>query len=111
MTHTDEDLRQALRRVEPPAGFTERVVARALKGHASLSGQRGPAWSEAGGSMARWAAAAVLAVAVTGGVWYRAELRREAEGEAAGGGAAQPPHRGRQTTARPGESPERTLRN
>ena len=83
MTHTDDDIRQALRRVETPAGFTERVVARALKGSESLSGQRGPAWSAAGGSMARWAAAAVLAVAVTGGVWYRAELRRQAEGEAA----------------------------
>lgn len=33
--------------------------------------------------MARWAAAAVLGVAVTGGMWYRAELRRQAEGEAA----------------------------
>jgi hypothetical protein len=33
--------------------------------------------------MARWAAAAVLAVAVTGGVWYRAEQRRQVEGEAA----------------------------
>jgi hypothetical protein len=33
--------------------------------------------------MTRWAAAAVLAVAVAGGVWYRAEQRRQAEGEAA----------------------------
>jgi len=80
MTYTDDGLRNALRRVEPPAGFTDRVMARARRGNAPLSG---PAWSAAGGSIARWAAAAVLAVAVTGGVWYRAELRRQAEGEAA----------------------------
>jgi hypothetical protein len=82
MTHTDDGLRNALRRVEPPAGFAERVMERARKGNVSLAGH-GPAWSAAGGSVARWAAAAVLAVAVTGGVWYRAELRRQAEGEAA----------------------------
>jgi anti-sigma factor RsiW len=82
MTYTDDGIRNALRRVEPPAGFTERVMARAREGNGPLSG-RGPAWSAAGGPMARWAAAAVLAVAVTGGVWYRAELRRQAEGEAA----------------------------
>ncbi len=82
MTYTDDGLRNALQRVEPPAGFTDRVMARARKGNGPLSGH-GPAWSAAGGSMARWAAAAVLGVAVTGGVWYRAELRRQAEGEAA----------------------------
>jgi hypothetical protein len=82
MTYTDDGLRNALRRVEGPAGFTERVMARARKGNGPLSGH-GPAWSAAGGSMARWAAAAVPGVAVTGGVWYRAELRRQAEGEAA----------------------------
>jgi RNA polymerase sigma factor (sigma-70 family) len=82
MTYTDDGLRNALQRVEPPAGFTDRVMARARKGNGPLSGH-GSAWSAAGGSMARWAAAAVLVVAVTGGVWYRAELRRQAEGEAA----------------------------
>jgi hypothetical protein len=82
VTYTDDGLRNALRRVEPPAGFTERVMARARTGNGPLSGH-GPGWSAAGGSMARWAAAAVLGVAVTGGVWYRAELRRQAEGEAA----------------------------
>ena len=81
MTYTDDGIRNALRRVEPPAGFTERVMARARKGNGPLSA-RGPAWSAAGGAMARWAAAAALAVAVPA-AWYRAELRRQAEGEAA----------------------------
>lgn len=81
MTHTDDALRQALRRVEPPAGFTERVVARALEDPSPFSGRFYPAWRAVDGPVARWAAAAVIAVAVAGGAWYRAELRRQAEGE------------------------------
>lgn len=83
MTHIDDELRRALRRVEPPAGFAERIVRLTAERQAPLSMSRGPVWRALGGSMARWAAAAVLAVAVTGGVWYRAEQRRQVEGEAA----------------------------
>jgi hypothetical protein len=82
MTQTDKGLRQALRRVEPPEGFAERVVARAREDAAPLS--RGfHSWKAVDRMTARWAAAAVLAAAVAGGAWYRAELRRQAEGEAA----------------------------
>jgi hypothetical protein len=82
MTQTEDGLRQALRRVEPPAGFTERVVARALEDPAPLSG-RFQSWKAVDRSTVRWAAAAVLAVTIAGGAWYRVELRRQAEGEAA----------------------------
>ena len=33
--------------------------------------------------MFRWAAAAAVALTVTGGAWYRSELRRQAQGEEA----------------------------
>ena len=58
MTQTEDGLRQALRRVEPPAGFTERVVAGALEDPAPLSG-RFHSWKAVDGSTARWTAAAL----------------------------------------------------
>jgi hypothetical protein len=81
----DDELRNALRRVEPPAGFAERVLRRAADRRAPpFATRRGPMSRVPGGPMARWArwaTAAALAVAVTGAVWYRAEQRREAQGE------------------------------
>jgi hypothetical protein len=84
MTQADDELRRAMRRVEPPAGFTERVIARAASGgfrQPSMVGD--PARSVSGGRMARWATAAVLVVSAAAGLWYLGELRREAEGEKA----------------------------
>ena len=80
MTQVDDELRRALRRIEPPAGFAERVLRRAADGGAS----RQVAGGTASRTMIRWATAAVLALAVTGGgMWYRAEQRRQAQGEEA----------------------------
>src|SRR4051812_12446292 len=74
----DEDLRRALRRVEPPKGFADRVLQRA---------SRQPAWPKpAIAPQAFWraAAAATLALAtIGGGLWYRAEERQRQQGEEA----------------------------
>jgi hypothetical protein len=69
----EKALRQALRPVDPPPGFADRVVRRAAMGPARTSH----------GALFRWAAAAVLVVGVSGGLWYRAEERRRAQGEEA----------------------------
>lgn len=77
----NEELKRALRRVEPPAGFVERVLERAARRDASNGRlDRRPSQDARGRAMALWAAAAMLAVAVTAGVWHRAEQRRQAEG-------------------------------
>jgi hypothetical protein len=77
-----DDLRDALRRVDPPEGFAERVIRNArsvrnvrLKPDATNVG--------ATKTLARCAIAATLVAAVGGGAWYRAEERRRAEGEEA----------------------------
>jgi hypothetical protein len=81
MMHGDDELRRTLRRVEPPAGFAERVLQRASEG--GVKTRRHPMRRVLGGPMVRWATAAALAIAVTGGMWYRAEQRRQAQGEEA----------------------------
>ena len=76
-----DELRDALRRVDPPAGFANRVLERA---------NRLAKPEPASPKPARWfttrvkagAIAATLVVAITGGLWYRAEERRK-EGEEA----------------------------
>jgi hypothetical protein len=84
MMHGDDELRRALRRVEPPAGFAERVLQRTSeRGVSTLAPGRRPMRRALGGPMVRWATAAALAIAVTGGMWYRAEQRRQAQGEEA----------------------------
>ena len=78
----DDELRRALRRVEPPPGFAERVLQLATEGGASTFAPRRSAMRRLfGGPVVRWATAATLAVAVAGGVWYRAGQRRQAQGE------------------------------
>ena len=75
----DEELRRALRRVEPPAGFADRVL--------QLVSTKPPkaAKSETQIAKAGWAIAATLAIAIGSGAWYRAEERRRErhEGEEA----------------------------
>jgi len=56
----DDALREAFRQVDPPPGFADRVVRRASQGPVRITiGTR--AWL-------RWAAAAVLVMAVSGGL-------------------------------------------
>jgi hypothetical protein len=77
-----DDLRDALRRVDPPAGFAERVINKTrgvhnvrLKADATNVASPRPSF--------RWAVAATLVAAtIGGGVWYRAEEQRR-EGEEA----------------------------
>ena len=84
MTNVDDEIKQALRRVDPPAGFAERVLQRVTAGGASTARSGGvPVRLVRAKTMFRWAAAAALALTVTGGAWYRAELRRQAQGEEA----------------------------
>ncbi len=84
MTDMNDDLRRALRRVEPPSGFAERVLERAASGdEGATAARRGTTQRLHRAPMVRWATAAALAIAVTsGGMWYRAE-QRHAQGEAA----------------------------
>lgn len=65
----EQELKQALRRTEPPAGFTNRVMARIE------SRRPAPSYS----SPSRWltlALAASVMVATFGGLWYREEQQR-----------------------------------
>jgi len=77
MDPIDNELRQALRHVDPPAGFAERVLQRASR-NASATARPGLA-----GPLLGWATAAAFVIAVSGGLWYRAEEQRRAEGEEA----------------------------
>jgi hypothetical protein len=77
----EAELRRALRPVDPPAGFTDRVLQRAAL-QTGRAAER-PARAVPGLSLARWATAAALVLAVSGGLWYRAEERRRERGEEA----------------------------
>ena len=98
----DDELKHALGREEPPAGFAERVLRRVgdqpagepsrLRpfGPGITGGSKGPALQGVSAPAARsrlpfvqWAAAAALVAAVAGGIQYRAKQRERAEGEAA----------------------------
>ena len=78
----DDDLRHALRRVEPPAGFADRVLqsVATASAQAAKSGRSQPSRFTA---PVRWAIAATLVAAVGGGAWYRGEQRRKEQGEEA----------------------------
>lgn len=78
----ERELKKALRRVEPPEGFTERVLARAAEEQAALSlGERIRAWFTV--SQVRWATVAVMCLVLVAGYQYRVETRRAAKGEQA----------------------------
>ncbi len=74
--HLEDDLRAAMRREEPPAGFAERVLARVEQPAASVPVHRQPfhRWT--------WAAAAMAACLTigTGLVEYRHEQIQRAKG-------------------------------
>jgi hypothetical protein len=76
MRELDHELRRLLSRKEPPDGFAERVLRRAqpAEQRSALPAPRR--------HFVRWAMAAALVAAVTGGMEYR-ERRQRAAGEAA----------------------------
>ena len=76
----DNELRDALHRVEPPEGFAERVMAKAAASASAKASADKP--SRQAPPIARWAIAATILVALGGGAWYRVEERRR-EGEEA----------------------------
>jgi hypothetical protein len=75
----ERELKKALERVDPPPGFSERVLARAAKQEKSTAAPR--AWFEwfrTGGP--RWAMTGALCVALAGsGMAYRHERERRGE--------------------------------
>jgi hypothetical protein len=77
MTHMDDELRTALRRVDPPRGFADRVRARVERTEAPATSPRSRL-----AIPLRLGMAATLVLAIGGGAWYRQEQRR-AQGEEA----------------------------
>jgi len=73
MSRLEDELRQALRRREPPAGFAERVLARARQRQTHYP----PLFHW------RWLAAAAALVVLAAGLYFFEERRRRLEGERA----------------------------
>src|SRR5574337_1127704 len=85
MKPLEEELRRALRREEPPEGFTDRVLTRTATAPGGRAG-----WRQTVGSLfrmpgLRWAAAGTLAcLLVAAGILHHWRVQREkAEGELA----------------------------
>ena len=78
MTHMNDELRKAFRRVDPPQGFAARVRARVERSEPPAAIRRQSRFAVP----LRLGMAATLAMAVGGGAWYRQEQRR-AQGEEA----------------------------
>jgi hypothetical protein len=84
MSYLEEDLKKALRRVEPPAGFAERVFARA-----SAPAPPGPSWWESIIVLFRppnvqWVALSLfMSVMIPAAGVYRKERQEREEGEKA----------------------------
>ena len=91
MTRFEDELKNALRRQEPPQGFAGRVLARAAEQNSRESRStwrdswlRGFAQPLAPANLLRWAAVATVAVALAvGGAHYRNVQRERTQGEAA----------------------------
>ncbi len=82
MKRFDEELKKTLVRVDPPAGFVDRVLARVAEE------ENRPSWRQrlAGVFTAprlRWVPVAALCLAIMAGVGYQREMARRAEGERA----------------------------
>jgi hypothetical protein len=78
MRNMDDELRNALRREEPPPGFADRVLQRAARGPFEQRQTSRP--------FVRWAAAAAVVAALAGGFQYRTiqqEREERIKGEAA----------------------------
>lgn len=71
MSQFERDLRESLRRREPPADFAEKVLARTIEARP----HRTSSW--------RWLGAAASIVLVIGATFFIQERQRQAEGEKA----------------------------
>lgn len=84
MSYLEEDLKKALRRVEPPAGFAERVLARA-----NAPAPPEPSWWESLTVLFRppcvqWVALSlIISVMIPAAGVYRRDRQERAEGEKA----------------------------
>lgn len=77
MNRLEDELKKALQRVEPPAGFAERVLARAEKKKKKARSLFGE-WL--GASNLRWATASALCIILaTSGILYHREQRRRGQ--------------------------------
>jgi hypothetical protein len=76
MNPLHDELRRALRRVDAPEGFADRVRAR-IETRATAARVTNRAWIKTAVALA-----ATLAI-VAGGTWYRAQGQRRAQGEEA----------------------------
>jgi hypothetical protein len=88
MNRFEDELKGALQRVDPPAGFAERVLARAARVDDEKPG-RSRRWSRLFGLGApgtgglRWAAACALCIVLaTSGVFYERDMQRRRGEEA-----------------------------
>lgn len=83
MRHLEDELAQALRRPQPPAGFADRLRAR-IAGQTSFAAKpaSGRRWSYELRHWHRLAAAAVLLMVAGGGVHHWRERRDESRREA-----------------------------
>ena len=70
MNQVERDLRESLRRRQPPPGFADRVLARTRQAE-----PRRISWA--------WLAAAAMVLLMIGGIGFVREQRRQAEGEKA----------------------------
>lgn len=90
MKPLDDELKSALRRVEPPAGFAERVLARARQQADSKPGFAVRLRGLLRPRVLRWAAAfAAACVLVVAAVQYREYRQEKIQGDLAGAQARQ----------------------
>jgi hypothetical protein len=88
MNRLEDELKRALQRVEPPAGFAERVLLRAARAEDEKP-MRSRGWlglfglGLAGAGGLRWAAACALCIVLaTSGVLYERDMQRRRGEEA-----------------------------
>ncbi|MGA3096687.1 MAG: anti-sigma factor [Bryobacteraceae bacterium] len=88
MSGFEDELREALRREEPPEGFVGRVMARIQSREQAADGPEtsGP-WGRLSAAFRaprlRWATACAAVALLVGGLEYRAQRMERAEGERA----------------------------
>lgn len=80
MTRLEDQLRSALQREDPPAGFTDRVLALASRRERTPWVRLADAFSV---PRLRWATAVVAVLVIASGVGVHIQEQRRAEGEAA----------------------------